>query len=404
MNPRSSAQSQSIALLTGGGDRPYVFGLTTALVSKGVSLDLIGSDELDYPEYHRGSQVNFLNLRGDQRPEVSVTSKVVRILAYYLRLIRYAATAKPRIFHILWNNKIEYFDRTLLTAYYKVLGKKIVLTAHNVNTKKRDSCDTRFNRLTLGFQYRSADRIFVHTEGMKRELIDEFGVMHSRVDVIPFGVNNSVPNTPLTPAKARQRLGIQPDDQVLLFFGRIAPRKGLEYLIAAFRRVLSQRPNCRLLIAGRPDRCQEYWSEVRESLRDELESGRVILRAEFIRDDETEVYFKAADALVLPYKQIYQSGVLFLGYSFGLPVLAADVGSLKDDIVEGRTGFVFKPEDPDDLAGVIDTYFASDLYKDLNDRRQDIRDYVNERHSWEAVGQITKDVYARLLRAPHDTD
>ena len=122
----------------------------------------------------------------------------------------------------------------------------------------------------------------------------------------------------------------------------------------------------------------------------------MLLRAEFIPDDETEVYFKAADVLVLPYRHIYQSGVLFLGYSFGLPVLAADVGSLKDEIVEGKTGFIFRPEDPVDLARAIEQYFASDLYADLNNRRQEIRDYATERHSWEVVGQITMGVYARL--------
>ena len=99
-----------------------------------------------------------------------------------------------------------------------------------------------------------------------------------------------------------------------------------------------------------------------------MQRGRILLRAEFIPDDETEVYFKAADVLVLPYRHIYQSGVLFLGYSFGLPVLAADVGSLKDEIVEGKTGFVFRPEDPVDLARTIERYFASDLYAELNSR------------------------------------
>ena len=77
-----------------------------------------------------------------------------------------------------------------------------------------------------------------------------------------------------------------------------------------------------------------------------MQRGEYCFGAEFIPDEETEIYFKAADVLVLPYRHIYQSGVLFLGYSFGLPVLAADVGSLKDEIVEGKTGFVFRPEDP----------------------------------------------------------
>ncbi len=165
-----------VGLLTGGFDRPYVFGLATTLVSKGVCLDVIGSNSVDRPELHAPPKLNFLNLRGDQRREVSVRKKVARVLNYYARLIRYTLIAKPKIFHILWNNKFQFFDRTLLTLYYKLLGKKIVLTAHNINAGKRDSTDTMLNRLTLKIQYRLADHIFVHTEKMKSELAEEFGI------------------------------------------------------------------------------------------------------------------------------------------------------------------------------------------------------------------------------------
>ena len=81
-------------------------------------------------------------------------------------------------------------------------------------------------------------------------------------------------------------------------------------------------------------------------------------------------------------------------------MLATDVGSLKDDIVEGRTGFVVQPEDASDLARVIQEYFASDLYRNLSSRRQDIRAFAIERHSWDAVGQITEKVYKGLLCLP----
>jgi len=398
-----AAHEIAVALLTGGSDRPYVFGLATTLMSKGISLDLIGSDELDFPEFHGKPAVNFLNLRGDQRPDASLRRKVLRVSMYYANLTRYAATAKPRIFHILWNNRFELFDRTLLMLYYKLLRKKVVLTAHNVNAGKRDSKDTRLNRLTLRIQYRLADHTFVHTEKMKRELIEEFAVKESGVAVIPFGINNSVPNTRLTPAEARQRLGIREGDRTILFFGRITPYKGLEYLTAAFREIQA-RLDCRLIIAGKVDRCEAYWTAIRETIREDVERERILDRADFIPDDEAEVYFKAADVLVLPYRDIYQSGVLFLAHSFGLPVLAADVGSLKDEIVEGKTGFVFRPEDPVDLARTIERYFASDLFADLNSRRREIRDYATERHSWEVVGKVTQDVYARLLgRMDHAT-
>jgi len=342
--------------------------------------------------------LDLLNLRGDQRSDVSFVTKMSRVTRYYSKLIRYAATAKPKIFHILWNNKFETLDRTLLMLYYGLLGKKIVLTVHNVNAARRDFEDTFLNRLTLQIQYRLADHIFVHTEKMKLELIEAFGAQQARVTVIPFGINNAVPDTHLTPTEAKQQLGIREGDKTILFFGRITPYKGLEYLIAAFRQIRANCDDYRLIIAGRPDRCESYWSAIREAIREDVQAGRILLRSEFIPDDETEVYFKAADVLVLPYRHIYQSGVLFLGHSFGLPVLTADVGSLKDEIVEGKTGFVFRSEDPVDLRTTIERYFASDLFAELNSRRQEIRDYATERHSWDVVGQVTISVYANLLR------
>lgn len=398
------AQESAVALLTGGGDRPYAFGLATALISSGAAMDLIGSDELDCPEFHGKPGVNFLNLRGNQQPDASLIRKMSRVSMFYAKLIRYAATAKPRIFHILWNNKFQFFDRTLLMLYYRLLGKRIVLTAHNVNAGRRDSKDTPLNRLTLRIQYWLADHIFVHSEEMKLELIEEFGVLGSRVTVIPFGINNSVPNTPLTPIEAKQRLDIRDGKRTILFFGNIASYKGLEYLVTAFQQILARRDDYRLIIAGRPRNRESYWTAVREKIGEDVKRGRILLRAEFIPDEEIEIYFKAADVLVLPYRHIYQSGVLFLGYSFGLPALVADVGSLGDEIVEGSTGFVFKPEDPVDLARAIERYFASDLYTDLSRRRQEIRDYATKRYSWDVVGQVTMSIYVGLLRMPSSGD
>lgn len=386
----------AVSLLTGGGDRPYAYGLATELMSKRVVLDIIGSDELDSPEFHGNAGVKFLNLRGDQSSNAGFLNKAKRIFLYYGRLIRYAAGAEPRIFHILWNNKFEAFDRTLLVLYYRLLGKRVVLTVHNVNGQKRDGKDTWFNRLTLRMEYRLADHIFVHTEKMKDELTNDFQIDENRITVVPFGINNDAPNTSLTPAAARKRLGIREGEKVILFFGNIVPYKGLEYLVAAFQKISALKPDYRLIIAGRATRYQEYWGEVRGKIEEDVKRGAVLLRATFIPDEETEYYFKAADVLVLPYRRIDQSGVIFLGYGFGLPVLAADVGSLKDDIVEGKTGFLFKPEDPVDLAKTIEHYFESELFANLSTHRSDIREHVKQQHSWEFAGSATIRVYSGL--------
>jgi D-inositol-3-phosphate glycosyltransferase len=385
-----------VTLLTGGFDKPYAFGLAMTLAARGVCLDVIGSDVVDSPEMHNTPGIGFLNLRGSKQ-ETNLAGMVSRVLLFYARLFKYAATAKPKIFHILWNNKIQFFDRTFLMVFYKLLGKKIVFTAHNVNAGKRDLNDSFFNRLTLRIQYRLSDHIFVHTERMKQELQQDFGVAEKTATVIPFGINNSVPDTELTPAEAKQRLGIRGDERTVLFFGAIRPYKGLEYLVEAFRRVSATHPTYRLIIAGGPRKeYEEYLEKIRQSISRLPNPGQVIQRMHFIPDEETELYFKAADVLALPYTHVFQSGVLFLAYNFGLPVIASDVGSVGEDVIEGETGFLSPPCDSCELAKAIQKYFESDLFKNLSVRRQGIRDYANARHSWEIVGEMTRSVYMEL--------
>ncbi|MGB2712543.1 MAG: glycosyltransferase family 4 protein [Vicinamibacterales bacterium] len=386
-----------VALLTGGVDRPYAFGLAMALAAKGLRLDFIGSDDLDRPEIRSVPEVRFLNLRGDQRYSAPATTKIRRVLSYYARLLRYGWAAETPVFHILWNNKFETLDRTFLMVYYKVCGRKVALTAHNVNAAVRDAKDSLVNRLTLRSQYRLADHIFVHTEKMKADLLTGFGVPPDRVTVVPFGLNSSVPNTSLTPGEAKRRLGIQDGAKTILFFGRIGPYKGLHLLVEAFRRLAQRDDRYRLIIAGEvaPEHAT-YFADIEREIEAVTVRDRIIRRIEFIPDEHTEHYFKAADVLVLPYTDVFQSGVLFLGYNFGLPVVAADVGSLKDDIVEYETGLLTRPRDSEHLAEVLATYFDSDIFRHLDARRESIRAYAAARHSWDVVAGMTLRAYDTL--------
>jgi D-inositol-3-phosphate glycosyltransferase len=390
-------QSLQVALLTGGGDKPYALGMAAALTSEGILVDFIGSDDLTVPELLTNGRVNFLNLRRDQNPDAKRARKMARVLTYYWRLVRYSAGAKPNIFHILWNNKFQLFDCTLLMFYYKLLRKRIVFTAHNVNAGKRDGSDSWLNRISLKVQYTLSDHIFVHTGGMKREMISQFRIPESKISVIPFGINNTVPKTKLSSLEAKRQLGISRGDRSLLFFGNIAPYKGLEYLIAAFGELLKQDRSYRLLIVGKPKGPQSYWNEIQRRIGDSDIGDRVVEKIEYIPDEETELYFKAADVLILPYTRVFQSGVLFLGYGFGLPAIAADIGSLKNEIVEGKTGLMFKAQDPSDLANKVEEYFKSELFRCLETTRSQIKEHANERYSWSKVAAITTNVYSNLL-------
>lgn len=383
-----------VAILTGGGDRPYALGLAASLRAEGLAFDFIGSDELQSPELQGDPNVRFLNLRGDMRPEASPVAKAWRIAKYYVRLVAYAATARPKVFHLLWNNKLEWFDRTCLLAYYKLLGKRVVFTVHNVNIRQRDGNDSAFNRFTLGVQYRLVDHLFVHTQQMAAELTASFGVPAAKISVIPFGINSTVPTTALTAGEARSRLGLSPTDKVMLFFGNIARYKGLEFLVEALPAVVAVHPSARLIVAGRPKGAEAYWRGIEERITALGLDARVTKRIEYVPDAETEVYFKAADLLVLPYTHVFQSGVLFLGYNFGLPAVAADVGALKEEIVVGETGFLCPPVDAAALAGAINRFFMSELFRDLAVRRAAIRSFAADRYSWAKVAKISRGVYA----------
>ena len=285
-------------------------------------------------------------------------------------------------------------------AYYRLVGKRVVLTAHNVNAAARNGKDSWLNRLSLRIQYRLCHHVFVHTDGMKGQLVAEFSVLADRVTVIPFGINDTIPKTGMTQAAARQQLGIGSSDRALLFFGQIAPYKGLEYLIEAVAILARGVEQVRLIIAGKVKRgSEDYWRNAQRSIA-ELGIGELVAQwVQFIPNEQVEPYFTAADALVIPYVDIFQSGVPFLAFSFGLPVIATDVGSLREDVTN-ETGLLCRPKDPADLARAIAEFYQSELRRDPDRARVRIRTFASERHSWETVAERTKSVYSSLTRDP----
>jgi D-inositol-3-phosphate glycosyltransferase len=394
---QQSYNATAAALLTGGFDRPYALGMALALAAKGIHLEVIGSEEIDCPEMHSSPNIRFVNLWPEVGADHSLTGKLRRLLCYYGRLLRYTSAGSPKIFHILWNNKLQTFDRTLLMLFYKACGKKVFLTAHNINQAKRDGNDSWWNRMSLRVQYRMTDHIFVHTRKMKDELMADFGISDEAITIIRHPLNDVFPDTDLTPPEARKRLSLAAHEKVILFLGRIASYKGLEYLVVAFQSLAMKDPAYRLIIAGELKKGGEsYLRELRKMIDNNATGERIVQRIQHIPDSDMELYFKGCDVLVLPYKDIFQSGVLFLSYTYGLPVVATDVGSFREEIVEGVTGFICKPADPEDMAKVLQKYFSSDLFLERERRRVELRQYARRNHSWEAVAQSTSDAYAQM--------
>jgi D-inositol-3-phosphate glycosyltransferase len=390
-------QAIRVALLTAGKDPHYALGLLSGLTTERIIIDFIANDEMQKSPIIELPNVNYFNLRGDQDERSSPYDKARRVLKYYVKLFSYAATSESKVFHILWLNKFTYFDGSLLNVYYKILGKKLIYTAHNINIWERDQQDSYFKKLFLKLMYGMMDHIFVHTSRMKQQLVTSYSVEENKISVIPFGINNVIPKSSMSKSQARDCLQIQRDDRIILFFGNIAPYKGLDDLVKALSIVKNKLPGLRLIIAGRIKGAESYWKEIELIIEQYNLSQDIIIKLEYIPDEEVEVYLKSADVLILPYRHIFQSGVVFLSYNFGLPIIATDVGSLAEEIIEGQMGFICKPDDPQDLANAIIKYFESSLYENLESQRETIIEHANKKYSWRNIGNITYKIYKKLL-------
>lgn len=389
-----------VSLLTAGKDQHYALGILGSLIDRGIQVDFVANDEMSREPVARHSLVRYLNLRGDQDATAHYLVKAKRLIRYYWQLVRYAIHAESDIFHILWFNRFEWLDNTILILLYKALGKKIAYTAHNVSTAIRDGRSSIYSEWSLRFLYSHVEHIFVHTNQIKAELMRRFDLPSKKVTVVPFPVNNIIPRSALSKSAARNKLELSQTDRILLFFGNIAPYKGLEDAVLAIAELTKVwGDSVRLLIVGRIKECPEYWNEIERIICQGGLTRQIITRTEFVPDPEVGCYFRASDVLVLPYKRIYQSGVLFLGYNHGLPAIVTNVGALKESVVEGVTGFVCESGSPADLAKSIQTYFQSSLFHDLENSRNAIIDYVNREHGWARLGETTCEVYNRLAGA-----
>jgi glycosyltransferase involved in cell wall biosynthesis len=200
--------------------------------------------------------------------------------------------------------------------------------------------------------------------------------------------------------EARGKLGIEPAAHVILFFGQIDEYKGVEKLIDAVSLLVKINSSVFLMVAGKPKRQLSYAARLKSYAADILPEKNILFRMQFIPVDEVEVYFAAADCLALPYKRIYQSGVLFLAYRFGLPIIATDIGSFREDVVDGATGFICKPDNAEDMAEKLTEFFDSTLFRQRDQTRKYIMEFAERKYSWSDIGRQTYEVYKRILKYP----
>ena len=374
-----------VSIIANGFQEDYILNLINNLHSKVDRLDFIGSSIYDGQKINK--QVYFYNLRGSHNENSSTISKTVRIIRYYIRLLNYLHHSDAEIVHIQWVRFriLEGIFFALYTRYF--IGKKVIYTAHDVLPHSNDGI---YNKILFKIIYSVHNHLIVHTAYLKDRLIQEFNIKSAKVSVIPHGMYERIENHLITKTKAREHFKISSNSTVLLFFGIIAEYKGLDILLKSLN-VINDKKTFQILVAGRVS--LEYKTKFEKLIKDNDCTNHVFF-LRYIKDEEVEMCFKASDVTVLPYKEASQSGVLFMSYAYGIPVIAPNLGGFKHDIVPGKTGYLFQPNDHLSLA---DTLVKFKTEWDGTDKANDyIKNFASVNYSWDNSCKQIAELYSTV--------
>ncbi len=356
-----------VHLIDPSGDvMPYDHALAGALARRGMEVELVTSRFVHGPSpvpdgYSVDESFYRLATRlGDRAPRRRRAVKLAEHVPDMLRYRRRAAAADVR--HFQWL-PIERIDIHLLPA-----ARPRVLTMHNVI--RREAVDLRLaSRM---------DAVIVHTK-QGAELLG----YRDNVHVIPHGafehLTRQADERPL-PAELAQV-----ERPVVLYFGVVRPYKGVDVLVEALQQV----EDAELWVVGRP------LGVSMERLRRLAPPGRVRFVDRYVSDAELPAFFRRADLVVLPHRNVDVSGVLFAGLAFGKAMVMSDVGGFRELVAEHGAGVLVPPGDPDALAAAI-----GGLLADPEERRrleQAAAAAASGPYSWDRIAGQTAAVYERVL-------
>jgi glycosyltransferase involved in cell wall biosynthesis len=280
----------------------------------------------------------------------------VNLARYYVLLCWTILRHAGRTIHFngLLTDRIILFDGVVLTLWMRLWAGCYVHTAHNVLPHGKEH--RKLFRWAYRWIYLFPDHIIAHTPRIAEQLVADFGVAQERISVISIGLNEEVPDTPFTKAEARQKLGLPAKAPLLVFFGKVESYKGVDVLAEAWGGV--QTREARAVVVGwSPD--AGYTRKIKEAMARSPRASTIEWREGFVPNAEVALWLTACDAVVMPYRNIYQSGVVFLCLRFGVPIVATRVGSLPEFILDGQTGVFADENTPAGIARAIDRFFAT---------------------------------------------
>lgn len=213
-----------------------------------------------------------------------------------------------------------------------------------------------------------SDYFVLLNENQKSEFCQKYDINEDRVLINRLGIYDNI--------KVFIKTDCKIEDNNILFFGRISPYKGIEYLCEAMKKVRDVVPDATLTIAG--------GGKIYFDIEPYLKSGYIELINHYVGMEELTVLLSRCELTVCPYVDATQSGVIMTSYALGKPVVATNVGGLPEMVDEGKTGVLVPPKDSDALAdAIIELLKNKEKLKRMSDYI--LSEYSKGGKSWSAI-------------------
>ncbi len=336
-----------------GGMSVYIRELARELGKQGHLVDVYtrAHDPKDHQVYELGQNARLIHLRAGKDEEIHK-------LAVYPYLPDFACNLE----NFRKQNSLRYdlvFSHYWLSAW---VGKYLqqwwhvphIAMFHTLGAVKNTSGigedEPELRIETERDLIKNCHQIIAPTEKEKENLILHYGALLERISVIPCGVNLEL-FQPMDKEIARQQLGLD-GSKVILFVGRIEPLKGIDQLLRAMP-YLPDGQGLRLVIIGGDEHSQNEIERLQHLSR-ELHIEDSVTLIGLVPQERLPYFYSGADVCVIP--SYYESfGLVALeSLACGTPVVATDVGDLKNIIRQGETGYVVMSNAPRHLADKMD--------------------------------------------------
>ena len=286
-----------------------------------------------------------------------------------------------KVAHFILKKKFDiiHFDHILALqeTWIYSLCKKIALTVHDPFPHTGESSIKKNLCLKLALQF--ADGIVLLNSKQKENFVSHYKVSESKVLVNRLGVYENIVSF--------ADKDIVTKKHNVLFFGRISPYKGIEYLCEAMAIVKNRIPDVSLTIAGGGN----LYFDIQKISQDWIE-----LHNHFVDIRGIANLVKTCEIVVCPYIDATQSGVVMTAYAMSKPVIATNVGGLPEMVEDNVTGLIVESRNATSLADAIFNLFTSETV--LDKMKRNIKNkYNNGIYSWESIAALNINFYESLL-------